>query len=349
MLVVAACGGQAQVPEDATDTPMAEAEETPTAEATEEPEVGTIVEVAADAGDFSILLTALETAGLTETLSAEGPFTVFAPTDEAFAAIDEATLNALLADQETLEQVLLYHVVEGEVLAADVVELDEATTVQGEPITITVDGETVTLNDTTTVVETDITAANGVIHVIDSVLLPPDVTLPAPEDEMTEETTGEAATDDATIADVVSTNDDFSTLLTALETAGLTETLSAEGPFTVFAPTNDAFAAIDEATLNALLADQEALEQVLLYHVVAGEVMAADVVELDEATTVQGEPITITVDGETVTLNDTTTVVETDITAANGVIHVIDSVLLPPDVTLPAPEDEMMEDATATP
>jgi uncharacterized surface protein with fasciclin (FAS1) repeats len=160
---------------------------------------------------------------------------------------------------------------------------------------------------------------------------------------------------------VVSTNENFSTLLTAVETAGLVETLSGEGPFTVFAPTNAAFAAIDEATLNALLADPATLEQVLLYHVVEGEVLAADVVGLSEATTVQGQPITIMVDGETVTLNDSATVVETDITASNGVIHVIDSVLLPPDVTLPAPdgegeategethEDEAMEEATATP
>jgi uncharacterized surface protein with fasciclin (FAS1) repeats len=360
--------------EEATAEATEEATPEATDEATEEAatEGNTIADVVSTNENFSTLLTAVETAGLVETLSGAGPFTVFAPTNAAFEAIDEATLNALLEDPETLEQVLLYHVVEGEVLAADVVGLGEAETVQGQPVTITVDGETVTLNDTATVTETDIMASNGVIHVIDAVLLPPDVTLPTPEDtedameEETPEATDEAATDEAategnTIADVVSTNENFSTLLTAVETAGLVETLSGAGPFTVFAPTNAAFGAIDEATLNALLEDPETLEQVLLYHVVEGEVLAADVVGLGEAATVQGQPITITVDGETVTLNDTAVVVETDIMASNGVIHVIDAVLLPPDVTLPTPdsegeamegethEDEMMEEATATP
>jgi len=172
-----------------------------------------------------------------------------------------------------------------------------------------------------------------------------------PTEEATEETTeegAEEATDGDTIADVVSANENFSTLLTAVQTAGLTETLSAEGPFTVFAPTNDAFAAIDEDTLNALLDDEEALEQVLLYHVVEGEVLAEDVVGLEEAETVQGSAITITVEADAVILNETATVTETDILASNGVIHVIDAVLLPPDVTLPEgemEEGEMEDDA----
>lgn len=226
MLVVAACGAQAPADPEPTSTPAAEAEETPTEEATEEAteepeetpteeateepaetpteetaegaaEGDTIADVVSTNEDFSTLLVALQTAELTETLSSEGPFTVFAPTNEAFAAIDEATLTALLSDTETLEQVLLYHVVEGEVLAADVVELSEAETVQGEAITITVEADTVMLNSTATVSETDIMASNGVIHVIDSVLLPPDVTLPEgeamegemEEDEMDEEET----------------------------------------------------------------------------------------------------------------------------------------------------------------
>jgi uncharacterized surface protein with fasciclin (FAS1) repeats len=183
-------------------------------------------------------------------------------------------------------------------------------------------------------------------------------------EEATEEPTEEAATDGDTIADVVSANEDFSILLTALQTAGLTETLSAEGPFTVFAPVNAAFEAVDEATLTALLEDQETLEQVLLYHVVEGEVLAEDVVGLDEAETVQGTTITITVEADTVMLNNTATVTETDIMASNGVIHVIDSVLVPSDVTLPegtteedemteedamTEEDEMTEEETATP
>jgi uncharacterized surface protein with fasciclin (FAS1) repeats len=132
-----------------------------------------IITVATEAGSFTTLLTAIEAAGLTETLMGDGPFTVFAPTDEAFAAVDEETLNGLLADPEALAQVLLYHVVEGAVPASDVVTLESATTAQGSDVEIVVDGDTVTLNGSANVVQTDIEASNGIIHVIDAVLLPP--------------------------------------------------------------------------------------------------------------------------------------------------------------------------------
>ena len=136
-----------------------------------------IVETATAAGDFTTLVAAVEAAGLVETLQGEGPYTVFAPTDEAFAAALEdlgLTAEELLADTETLTSILTYHVVEGEVPAADVVTLDgeEVPTVNGATVTIGVDGDTVTVNDAT-VIATDIFATNGVIHVIDSVLLPP--------------------------------------------------------------------------------------------------------------------------------------------------------------------------------
>jgi uncharacterized surface protein with fasciclin (FAS1) repeats len=132
----------------------------------------TIVDVAAEAGTFTTLLAAAEAAGLVETLQGEGPFTVFAPTDEAFAALPEGTLDDLLADPDALADILLYHVVPGNVMAADVVGLESATTAQGSDIAITVDGDTVMVNDAT-VTATDIVASNGVIHVIDAVLLPP--------------------------------------------------------------------------------------------------------------------------------------------------------------------------------
>ena len=134
--------------------------------------MGTIVDVAISAGTFETLLTAAEAAGLAETLQSDGPFTVFAPTDEAFAALPEGTVESLLADPEALADILLYHVVSGEVLAADVVGLDSATTVQGSDVAISVDGESVMVNDAN-VVATDIAASNGVIHVIDAVILPP--------------------------------------------------------------------------------------------------------------------------------------------------------------------------------
>jgi uncharacterized surface protein with fasciclin (FAS1) repeats len=140
-------------------------------------EPGTIVDVAAGAGTFDTLVAAVEAAGLVETLSGEGPFTVFAPTDDAFAAALEAlglTADELLADTETLTSILTYHVVAGEVPSSQVVTMDgqSVPTVNGAEVTITVDGETVMVNEAT-VTAVDIPASNGVIHVIDSVLLPP--------------------------------------------------------------------------------------------------------------------------------------------------------------------------------
>ncbi|WP_420597192.1 fasciclin domain-containing protein [Deinococcus sp.] len=131
------------------------------------------------------------------------------------------------------------------------------------------------------------------------------------------------------IAGIVAGNPDFSTLLSAVQAAGLVETLSGGGPYTVFAPTNAAFAKVPADQLNALLNDPAQLKAVLLYHVVPGKVMAADVVNLTTADTVNGAAINIAVDGSTVKINDAT-VTQTDIEASNGVIHVIDSVLLPP-------------------
>ena len=172
-MTAAACGS------DTTDT----AAETTTTEAMvedtmqEEAGPGTIVEVAAGAGSFTTLVAAVEAAGLVETLSGDGPFTVFAPTDDAFAAaLADLGLTAeeLLADTETLTAILTYHVVAGAVPAADVVTLDgqSVATVNGAEVEISVDGETVMVNEAT-VTAVDVEASNGVIHVIDSVLLPP--------------------------------------------------------------------------------------------------------------------------------------------------------------------------------
>ncbi|UGV41535.1 fasciclin domain-containing protein [Methanococcoides orientis] len=269
-----------------------------------------IVDTAVDAGSFTTLVQAVQAAGLEDTLRGDGPFTVFAPTDEAFAALPEGTLDALLADEEALAAVLTYHVVAGEVMAADVAGLESAETVQGESVTFdTMDG--VKVNDAN-VVQADIMASNGVIHVIDKVILPPSM---MEEEEMD-------------IVDTAIEAGSFTTLVQAVQAAGLEETLRSEGPFTVFAPTDEAFAALPEGTLDALLADEEALAGVLTYHVVAGEYMAADVVTMDSAETVQGSEITFTVTDDGVMVNDATVVI-TDIEASNGVIHVIDAVLIP--------------------
>ena len=135
----------------------------------------TIVDVAVGAGNFQTLVTALKAADLVETLAGPGPFTVFAPTDAAFAKIPKATLDALLADKAALKSVLTYHVVAGKVMAADVVKLNSAKTVAGPEVSIAA-GSGVTLNGGTKVTKTDIAASNGVIHVIDTVLMPPTAT-----------------------------------------------------------------------------------------------------------------------------------------------------------------------------
>jgi uncharacterized surface protein with fasciclin (FAS1) repeats len=132
-----------------------------------------IVETATEAGSFTTLLTAVKAAGLTETLQGSGPFTVFAPTDAAFAALPAGTLDGLLKDPAALKKVLLYHVVSGSVTSDKVVGLSSAPSVEGSPIAISVKDGTVYLDDASKVVTPDVMASNGVIHVIDKVILPP--------------------------------------------------------------------------------------------------------------------------------------------------------------------------------
>jgi len=159
-IVVSACSSAAS-PSPATPAPSPS------------PALGDIVATADAAGSFTTLLTAAKAAGLVETLQGAGPFTVFAPTDAAFAALPAGTLDSLLADPEALKKVLLYHVVSGKVTADQVVGLTSATSVEGSPITIAVKDGKVYLNDSAQVVTTDVMASNGVIHVLDKVILPP--------------------------------------------------------------------------------------------------------------------------------------------------------------------------------
>jgi transforming growth factor-beta-induced protein len=309
-LVLAACAPAA------TPTPAPEPTAMPEPTATPEPELLDIVDTAVADGRFTTLVAAVEAAGLVETLKGEGPFTVFAPTDDAFAALPAGTLDSLLLpeNKQQLTDILLYHVVSGKVMASDVVGLTSAPTVLGQDIAINVDMGNVYLNESVKVIITDIETSNGVIHVIDAVLLPP------------------ATEESNTIVDVAVADGRFTTLVAAVQAAGLVETLQGEGPFTVFAPTDDAFAALPAGTVESLLLpeNKQQLTDILLYHVVSGKVMAADVVGLTSAPTVLGKDITITVKDGKVFLNDTVQVIITDIETSNGVIHVIDAVLLPP-------------------
>ncbi|MFV8827304.1 fasciclin domain-containing protein [Alkalihalobacterium sp. APHAB7] len=281
-----------------------------------------IVDTAIAADDFNTLVAAVQAADLVDALKGDGPFTVFAPTDEAFAALlDElgVTAEELLA-REDLADILLYHVVEGKVMSTDLVDGMEATTLNGEKVTITLNPVQV---NGVNVVTPDVEASNGVIHVIDAVLIPEQG-----EEEGTEE---EATEEDNSLVDIVETATaagGFETLLAAAQAAGLVDALKGEGPLTVFAPTDEAFAALlDELGVTAedLLANED-LADILLYHVVEGKVMSTDLVDGMEATTLNGEKVKITLNP--VQVNDAN-VVTADVEASNGVIHVIDAVLLP--------------------
>ncbi|MBT6255539.1 MAG: hypothetical protein HOI85_05325 [Euryarchaeota archaeon] len=248
-------------------------------------------------------------AGLLETLQGPGPFTVFAPTDQAFtdAGIDLAALDTP-EGQATLSDILLYHVVAGEVPAANVTDCMSATAVNGNPLSFTV-GSSVMVNGAT-VTATDVATSNGIIHVIDKVLSPTETPNDIPR---TAQCTG--------IHD---------SLVAAVIQADLLETLQGPGPFTVFAPTDQAFtdAGIDLAALDTP-DGKAALADILLYHVVSGEVPAANVTECMSATAVNGQPLSFTV-GDSVMVNGAT-VTLADVSTSNGVIHVIDKVLSPTD------------------
>jgi uncharacterized surface protein with fasciclin (FAS1) repeats len=289
-----------------------------------EAEAADIVDTAIGAGSFNTLVAAVQAAGLEDALRSEGPFTVFAPTDEAFAALPEGTVDSLLADPEALSNVLLYHVLAGKVMAAEVSDGLIAETLQGAGATFSiVDGQP--MIDGANIVATDVEASNGVIHVIDAVILPP-----AGEAEAQGEGEGEAMAAEMG-KDIVDTAVDagsFNTLVAAVQAAGLEEALRGEGPFTVFAPTDDAFAALPEGTVDSLLADPEALGNILLYHVVPGKYLADAVAAKGFLSTLQGQTLAFTVHGDDVSVGDAN-VVAPDVEASNGVIHVIDAVLLP--------------------
>ena len=267
-----------------------------------------IVDIAAGAGSFNTLVAAVKAAGLVDTLKSAGPFTVFAPTDEAFAKLPQGTVEALLKpeNKDQLIAILTYHVVAGKVMASDVVKVKSAKTVQGQSVSVNVaDGKV--MIDNATVVKADISASNGVIHVIDSVILPK-----------------------KDIVDTAIEAGSFKTLVAAVQAAGLVDTLKGEGPFTVFAPTDEAFAKLPAGTVEELIKpeNKDKLVSILTYHVVAGNVTSKEVVKLTSAKTVNGAEASVkVVDGKV--MIDGATVVAVDIKCGNGVIHVIDSVILP--------------------
>ena len=332
----------------------------------------TVVDIVVDSEDHTVLEAAVVEAGLVETLQGEGPFTVFAPTDAAFTALLTA-LNVEAADLLGLPQlgdILTYHVAGVEAMSTDLSDGQMVTTVNGQDVTISIMGDTVMINGSATVTVANIDATNGVVHVIDAVLVPAIITgctdmmacnysLVANTDDQScvlpgdmcddgdDATVNDMVGDDcmcagipATVVDIVVNSEDHTLLEAAVIAAGLVEALSAEGPFTVFAPTDAAITALVEAleiTAEDLLALPD-LGEILQYHVVAGAAMSGDLTDGQEIETLLGENVTVTINAEGVFVNDAQ-VTAADIEAGNGVVHVIDAVLLPP-----APETNTVVD-----
>lgn len=269
-----------------------------------------IVSTAVEAGQFKTLATALTKAGLVETLKGKGPFTVFAPTDAAFAKLPKHVIADLLKpeNKEALVGILTYHVAPGNLTSGVLTKRSGLVTVNGQQLDLKVKNGSLFV-DKSKVVKADIGCSNGVIHVIDTVMLP--------------------SADDI-VATAVKANN-FKTLVTAVKAAGLVEALKSKGPLTVFAPTDAAFAKLPKSTLESLLQpeNKEKLVAILKYHVVPGRNYASDVVKMRGLKTLQGASIQVNRTADGVRLNDSG-LVATDIDTSNGVIHVIDTVLLPP-------------------
>jgi transforming growth factor-beta-induced protein len=279
---------------------------------------GNVVDIAVNTPEFSILTEAVIAADLAGALSGPGPFTVFAPSNAAFVnALNTLgiTKDQLFADKELLTSILLYHVASGEYFASDVVSRSSLTMLDGNVAPI--NGANIAGAN---IVVTDIDVSNGVIHVIDSVMLPPA--------SITSDRSFEYA---GNVVDIAINTPEFSILTEAVVAAGLAETLSS-GEWTVFAPSNAAFVEALGAlgmTKDQLFADKELLTAVLLYHVIPAEVFAEDAAGLSSATMADGNTVSISRDFYGLNINNAN-VVRADINVSNGVIHAIDAVLLPP-------------------
>ena len=283
------------------------------------PPTTTVVDVIVNSPDHTVLEAAVIEAGLVDALSEDGPFTVFAPTDDAFTALLAAlgyTADELLA-YPGLTDILLYHVVGAQALSTDLTDGQQITTLLEDDVLVTINENGVFINQAQ-VTSADIVTDNGVVHVIDAVLVPE----PAESN---------------TVVDIIVNSDVHTVLEDAVVAADLAGTLSGEGPFTVFAPTDDAFSALMAAlgvSAEELL-EYPGLTDVLLYHVVGAQALSTDLSDGQEITTLLDEDVQVTITGDGVFINQAQVIVA-DLVADNGVVHVIDAVLLPEDEELPA-------------
>ncbi|CAB9510344.1 beta-induced protein ig-h3 [Seminavis robusta] len=296
------CNSLTAPPPNPVPPPVSAAAEAPTAAF-----VGDIVDIAIADNDFNTLVDLVATAGLVDTLKSPGPFTVFAPLDAAFPSGVELESFKNSTDLDTLISILTYHVVPGRVPAAAMFDGATLETVEGSVVTISLTNGT-KVNDAN-IVMTDIEADNGIIHVIDAVLIPP----PPPELDIVQ----------TAIAD-----GGFTTLVDLIATAGLVETLSGTGPFTVFAPNDVAFPQGEELVKFKEDTDMDTLAQILTFHVAPGIIRSSDLMDGAEVTTLEGSTVTVSLDDDGAMINGANVIVA-DIGTSNGIIHVIDSVLMP--------------------
>lgn len=298
---------------------------------------GDIVDTAV-ANEFNTLVAAVQAAGLEDALRSEGPFTVFAPTDDAFAKLPEGLVEQLLLpeNQDKLQQILLYHVVEGKITSRDLRFYQEVETLEGSELEILRFFRLVLVNRIP-VELADVMASNGVIHVIDEVLIPEGFSLEDPAEPTLD------LVDTAVAAEL-------STLVAAVQAAGLEDALRGDGPLTVFAPSNAAFADLPAGLLDELLLpeNQALLQDLLLYHVTEGQVLSTDLGYFQRVEMLNGQKTYVFAFRWGVFVNFSKVAVP-DVLATNGVAHVINRVLIPPHFygqlsSLPAEAPELSRD-----
>jgi transforming growth factor-beta-induced protein len=261
-------------------------------------------------GRFTTLLTALDIAGLKETVATGGPFTILAPTDEAFAALPPGTVESLITNVPALQNILLYHVLSGKSSLTKLVNDSTATTLQGNPILALTEGFKVRINGQQ-VDYPSLPTSNGIIHPIEGVLIPAeDININS-------------------LVDVLALDGRFKTLIAAVTAAGLADTLATGGPFTLFAPTDEAFAALPAGTVESLVTNVPALQNILLYHVLNDSKSAYELLCKRSVETLQGETVAVSLNRNGVFVNESR-VINPNVKAPNGIIHVIGAVLLPP-------------------
>jgi len=292
-----------------------------------------ILTLAVETAELATLVVAVKAANITAALAMpNGPYTVFAPTNEAFAKIPKATLEYLLAHPDELRPILFYHLTDHRIYADEIKNYQRERTLDGREIAFIVNSTGVFINDVSKIIAVNVDATNGVIHLIDTVLIP--AALEAKVARWAARKSLRVAAPAAqTIVQIAVADPNLSTLVTALTKADLVTALSGAGPFTVFAPTNQAFADLPPGILNRLLNNTAELKDVLLYHVLSGNVQANQITNGESAPTLfAGHNVTFDVIGqhhEVIIIDREARVIRPDIEASNGVIHLIDRVLLP--------------------